>query len=299
MAQVTKVDQYTVRFTFAVPYFLFPNILTNRNVVAPAHYLKQFHASYVGLDKLNQMAKEADVENWVQLFKHTTQVKLNTELPRVTPWILESPVNSPQYNAVRNPYYHGVDPQGNQLPYIDRIVHDLVLDKDVLNLKAMAGEIDMQTRHIKFANYSLFKENEEEGDYRVVEWALPGGSQASFMISQTYVEDPAIGELLQNRDFRIGLSHAINRDAINDLVYLGTGQARQGAPPPDNPYYPGDEYALKYTQYDTDTANQFLDKALPNKNAAGFRLLPDGRVAHPSGGGGPGRHRRGGRTCAE
>ena len=279
VAQVTKVDQYTVRFTFAVPYFLFPNILTNRNVVAPAHYLKQFHASYVGLDRLNQMAKEADVENWVQLFRHTTQVKLNTELPRITPWILESPVNSPQYNAVRNPYYHGVDPEGNQLPYIDRIVHDLVLDKDVLNLKAMAGEIDMQTRHIKFANYSLFKENEGEGDYRVVEWALPGGSQASFMISQTYVEDPAIGELLRNRDFRIGLSHAINRDAINDLVYLGTGQARQGAPPPDNPYYPGDEYAFKYTQYDTDTANQFLDKALPNKNAAGFRLLPDGRVA--------------------
>ncbi len=33
--------------------------------------------------------------------------------------------------------------------------------------------------------------------------------------------DPAIGELIWNRNFRLALSHAIDRERINEVVFLG------------------------------------------------------------------------------
>ena len=44
----------------------------------------------------------------------------------------------------RNPFYHGVDPAGNQLPYIDFWRLDIVTDKAVLSLKAIQGELDFR-----------------------------------------------------------------------------------------------------------------------------------------------------------
>jgi peptide/nickel transport system substrate-binding protein len=97
------------------------------------------------------------------------------------------------------------------------------------------------------------------------------------MLNQTYVNDPAIGELLQNKDFRIALSHAIDREAIKELAFLGIGEARQPVPAPFHPFYPGDEHAFKYTQHDVDKANQLLDGiGLTERDGDGFRLLPNG-----------------------
>ena len=58
---------------------------------------------------------------------------------------------------------------------------------------------------------------------------------------------------------------------------LGIGENRQGVPAPFHPYYPGDEYAFKYTEHDLDTANALLDGAgLTERDADGFRHLPNG-----------------------
>ena len=46
----------------------------------------------------------------------------------------------------RNPYYWAVDTAGNQLPYIDRVTMTLAENLEVLNLRAMAGEYDVQER---------------------------------------------------------------------------------------------------------------------------------------------------------
>ena len=82
--------------------------------------------------------------------------------------------------------------------------------------------------------------------------------------------------ILQNKDFRIGLSHAINRQEMIDTLWLGIGTPRQMAPLPESPYYIGDEMANQYIEYDVDLANEYLDKVLPDKDADGYRLGPDG-----------------------
>jgi len=118
-----------------------------------------------------------------------------------------------------------------------------------LNLAAVSGEIDFQGRHINMSTYPVLKENEGQSNYRVVTWPTFGGSDAVVMFNQTW-QGPE-GEFFRNKQFRIALSHAIDRDGIKELAFFGLGESRQGVPAPFHPYYPGDEYAFKYTQYDS------------------------------------------------
>ncbi len=55
--------------------------------------------------------------------------------------------------AARNPYYYKVDPAGHQLPYIDKVALDVVQDPQAVVLKAINGQIDMQTQYLIPSTY--------------------------------------------------------------------------------------------------------------------------------------------------
>ena len=100
------------------------------------------------------------------------------------------------------------------------------------------------------------------------------------MFNQTYKADPDMGRLMATKDFRIAMSHAVDRDQIRESAFLGLGEARQGVPAPWHPYFPGEEYAKKYTAYDVAKANKMLDDlGLAKRDAQGIRLLPNGKPA--------------------
>jgi peptide/nickel transport system substrate-binding protein len=71
------------------------------------------------------------------------------------------------------------------------------------------------------------------------------------------------------------MSYAINRQEIVDIVYFGEGVPRQISPTEDSPLY-NEQLTNQYTEFDVDLANETLDKVLPNKDADGWRLLPNG-----------------------
>ncbi|MBA4398482.1 MAG: hypothetical protein C0396_01190 [Anaerolinea sp.] len=84
--------------------------------------------------------------------------------------------------------------------------------------------------------------------------------------------------MLQSKDFRVALSYAIDRDEIKEAVFLGLGEARQPVPAPWHPYYPGDDVAFKYTEFNQDLANQMLDAlGLTGRDGDGFRTNKDGK----------------------
>ena len=181
----------------------------------------------------------------------------------------------------RNPYYIGVDKDGNQLPYIDEVRFTYFADQQALNLQAIAGNFDMQARHIQMTNYPVLKEQEKStGKYHVLIWPTFGGSDAVVAFNTTYQADPAIGKLMATKDFRIALSYAINRDEIKESVFLGLGEARQAVPAPSHPYFPGKEWAQKYTEFDRDKANKMLDAlGLTKRDPQGIRLMDNGKPA--------------------
>jgi len=286
-ATVEKIDDYTVKWTFGQPNTAFLLDLANKDgadlsignlAYAPAHYLKQFHPNYADADELQAMVDDAGFESWAELFTVKALPQTNADRPTTAAWVPnDSTVADQVFVLKRNPYYVGVDPDGNQLPYIDEVRFTFFADKEALNLAAVSGELDFQARHINMSNYPVLKENEDKGGYHVVTWPTFGGSDAVIMFNQTYENDPALGELLQNKDFRVALSYAMDREAIKELAFLGLGEARQGVPAPNHPYYPGDEYAYKYTEHDPDQANALLDSiGMTERDDNGFRLMPNG-----------------------
>jgi len=282
---VDKIDDYTVRFTFAVPDGLFMVKMPSANGLAftlyPSEYLKQFHASYAKKEELDAMVREAGFEFWYELYNNKGgnmwgACKENIELPTIHAWILKVPAPEQPVVFERNPYFYKTDTEGNQLPYIDTVEHMIVEDKELLNMKAVSGEVDMQLRHMVFTNYPLFQENKEKGDYRVLQW-VRGYITDTVIAPNVAHKDPAMRELLDDKRFRWALSLGIKRDEIIESVYLGMAEPNQVSPLPTSPHY-WEEQAKNLIDYDPDQANQLLDEmGLTERDADGYRLRKDGQ----------------------
>jgi peptide/nickel transport system substrate-binding protein len=283
--KVEKVDDYTVRFTYDRPATLFLSEVANQDgpdqsyaMFLPAHYLKQFHPAYTPKADVDRLAQAASFKSWNQLFFTKAVPYQNPERPTMAAWMPVTRVSDPVFTLRRNPYYIGVDTAGNQLPYIDEVRFTYFADQQALNLAAIAGDFDMQARHIQMTNYPVLKEQEKNGKYRVLIWPTFGGSDAVVAFNMTYTADPVLGKLLASKDFRIALSYAINRDEIKESVFLGLGEARQAVPAPWHPYFPGKEWATKYTEFKPDVANKMLDElGLAKRDAQGVRLMANGK----------------------
>lgn len=281
---VETLNDYQVRFTYDDPNTLFLLELTFRDggdrtfaTHLPKHYLSQFHPDYVDADELARMTAAAGFQTWTQLFDIKAIITDNPERPSMAAWVpYNSTVSDQEFVLRRNPYYFAVDTAGNQLPYIDEIRFRYFSDAETLNFAAVAGELDLQERHINMPNYPVLVENAERGGYRVITWPTFGGTDAAVWFNQTYNANPEIGALLANRDFRRAMSLAINRDEIRESAFLGLGEIRQNVPAPWHPYYPGDDIAFRDTEYDPATANELLDSLGLQRGADGRRTLPSG-----------------------
>jgi len=280
IGEVKKVDDYTVQFRFAKPYGLFLKYLAasqGYDLLHPKHYMKQFHPRYTPKEKLDKLTKEAGFKFWYQLFSAKNLDIGNPQRPTLNPWVVKTTPTATRFIIERNPYYWKVDPAGNQLPYIDRVVFDLVEDSEMINFKAVAGELDFQFRHIMPQNFTLLMENRDKGGYRVLQYKRDIESDCIICLNITH-KNPVLRKILGDRRFRIALSYAINREEINELCYLGrAGEPRQVVPFPESEFFLK-ELAYAYIRYDPELANTILDgMGLAERDKEGFRLRPDGK----------------------
>ncbi len=292
--KMEKVDDFTVRYTFPEPYFTFPELLASVSGVsgpgtsfgnpgvaggfAPAHYAKKYHAKYADKATLDKLMKDAGFENWVAFYKKMNTWWLTPGYPTVAPWLCVIPVNRSTWVWEPNPYWYQVDTAGNQLPYFSSLVNTLAESIEILNLRAIAGEYDVESRNTQLSKLPVFLQNQERGNYKV--WLSPilYGAAPGMMLNHSYEKDPEIAKWIMNLDFRKALSAGIDRAQINETFFLGLGAIGSGIPGKDNPYYPGDEYKLKNHTFDVKLANDLLDKlGLDKKDADGFRLRTDGK----------------------
>ena len=285
---VEKQGDYAVVFRFAQPQGLFLQHLATLDgafaTAYPRHYLAQFHKDYnPDVDKL--VAQEG-VKNWVELFMKKTRqgpaaamFSTAPEKPTLFAWILEpgsfkaDGTPASVVTAVRNPYYWKIDTAYNQLPYIDRIEFQVVPSAaDVLPL-VLAAKIDSQDRNIPAS--AALPENQAKGKYGL--YGLVSGFSNYMAISFNETRaDPVKRQIFRNKDFRIGLSCAIDRPAIIKAAGLDAAPY-QVAPLRGTPFY-DEKMATQYLNYDVKLANEYLDRAgYSKRDAAGFRLGPDGK----------------------
>ena len=284
---IQKVDDYQVTMTFDFPNYQFPALVTQLDVpgfvlpgwqsgipYSPAHYMAQFLPQHAdgGQAALDKMAADEGLSSWIDLFQERFATIVNTEKPVTRPWVAETNIRSKQYRAVRNPFYFGVDPAGNQLPYMDRLVFDLIPEGEIIQLKALAGEFSQAG--IEAANYGAFVEGKEKGGYDIYQWKPLGGSNTAIWWNMSW-QGPE-KEYINNQDFRVALALAIDREELNDIFYNGLATVRNSLPSPGHPHHPGSKYEALHTEYDPDRANEIMDTILPNKDGDGFRLGADG-----------------------
>ena len=269
--ELEVIDDYTVRFHFPVPliFALQQDSFQYINDMAwPAHYFMQFHPDNTdrGWDYFRANSVEAPPAPQGAYFV--------PERPVLQAW--KSVEYTPGQRLVleRNPYYWKVDPDGNQLPYVDRLVYDEIQDSEVFLLKILNGEIDTQSRHVTFANFTTMKENERQGDYSV---GIHGSSRSFevFFINRDTPKDE-LRPYLRNRDFRVALSRSLDRSAMNDLFFSGTQDPRSYTFTEGSQYYDA-ELASMYTEYDPEAARATFDElGLIDRDADGIREYENG-----------------------
>lgn len=274
------LDPTTVRYSWDSPNPYFLPALANADplfIFQPAHYMKQFDPKYADPKALAKAIKAAGARNWAQLHNRLgNQYKNdNPDLPTLEPWVVQNRPPSDRFVFVRNPYFYRIDAEGRQLPYIDRVIVNVV-DQRILPAKTGAGETDLQARGLSFENYTFLRRASKRSGFRVDLWNTARGSELA-LYPNLNVRDPVWRKLNRDVRFRRALSLAINRHEINEVEFFGLAVEGANTVLPQSPLY-RPEYRSAWSQFDLKQANQLLDEiGLTKRNSDGIRLLPDGR----------------------
>lgn len=282
--QVDQVDDNTVAFRFSTPYGLFPTALARPEGVEPvsypAHFLKPLLPKYNA--NADTDAKALGFEGWKERFVDVfgTPGTIddptrwdNPDVPTLNAWVLTGVYGQDDpLIAKRNPYYWKIDPTGRQLPYIDEVSFTLVLSKSAAGDAAIAGQVNMQERHVSTRADEVLAANDNLQPFTLVESDM-NTLTLSFNLND---KDPVLREIFQNKNFRVALSHAIDRDAIINRFVPGA-LPHQAAPRPESPLY-HTVLARQFINFDRDLATEYLAKAgLVERNEDGILLRPDGQ----------------------
>lgn len=280
VVRVRALDDYTVRFEMDEPFFAIEIIMCQWiggewGSFHPKHYLEKWHINYN--DDADELAAEEGFDSWSDAFQyHYFWTPTNDiEKPTMVHWMFTDYTDTVKAWE-RNPYFFQVDEAGQQLPYVDRVI-STIADPEIYNLKAISGESDLAAMFTSADNWTLYKENEQSGGYRVI--GVPGqiASTGSLWINQNH-EDPALREVLNDVRFRQALSLAIDRDELNDVVYLGLGTPFAATALPNTSFFK-EEWGRAFIDYDPDEANRLLDEmGLTERDRNGFRVRSDGET---------------------
>lgn len=284
LLDVKKIDDYSVKFIYGKPYpkvadFNFGGKLSSEWMMGPAKFMEQFHPDFVSQEKLEELLKERDLGNWYDLYYNVQWKNINRpdsgyQRPVLRPYIVVK--RELDFMILeRNPYFFCVDTEGNQLPYIDRIIVQMATNPALAAAKAVTGEADYAARHLDTKDIPLYTKNEEKGGYKTLIYYRPWTSDCMIYVNLAH-KDEDMRNLFQNVKFRQAISLAVDRDSINKKVYFGEALPQQAAVPPTHSYYK-EEYAKAYAQFDLERSRELLDEiGAKDQDGDGYRELPNG-----------------------
>ena len=278
--QFEVIDEFTVRYSWHKPNPFFLVALAGTRplyLYAPQHFLSQYHRQYTDEIQLTELAKARGLPSWAALHNRMDSPYKNRlpEAPSLQPWMNTTREPAQRFVFVRNPYFHRVDEMGQQLPYIDRIVMNIV-DGKLISAKTSAGESDLQARNLNFSDFTFLKQHEKRKDYNVLLWSTTKGAHIA-LFPNLNANDPVWRSLFRDVRFRRALSLGIDRHEINQVIYYGLATEGNNSVHEKSPLYKRG-YRTRWAHHDLEQANALLDEiGLSERDDDGLRLLPDGR----------------------
>jgi peptide/nickel transport system substrate-binding protein len=208
------VDELTVRYSWEDPNPDFMAQLASPTpllIVMPSAYMKQFHPKYQNAAEIARLMKKYKAEKWDDLHKRMSRTVRpeNPALPTLDPWSNTTEPPAGQFVFKRNPFFHRVDENGLQLPYIDKMVLN-VSAPDLIAAKSGSGESDLQIANVDFSDYTFLKAAEKRFPMKVDLWKRTQGSRVA-LIPNLNCKDDVWRKVFQDVRVRRALSLGIDR----------------------------------------------------------------------------------------
>jgi peptide/nickel transport system substrate-binding protein len=258
-----KIDDHTIRITSHKPLGRILNILSGDYIAMPKHIFAKFHPAY------NPDA------NYESLRDSTTRAQtiLKPGVPSLSAWVPVEWIRGQRLVYERNPYYFKVDTAGNQLPYADRLVFNVIQDPQVILLKFINGEIDLFGRYAQINMFPTLKAEERHGKFKL---RLGQPIPVSSLRLNWDAHRPELKRAFRDIKVRMALSHALNREEVGEILYHGLLEPAGYSFAPTSRYY-SERAAQTYARYDPELAGRLLDEVgYADTDGDGIRELDDG-----------------------
>jgi peptide/nickel transport system substrate-binding protein len=179
-----------------------------------------------------------------------------SEIVGLGPFVLASYQPGQRLVFERNPSYWRTDARGGRLPVLDRITLEIVPDQNAEILALESGQIDFTQTEIRPEDYATLKRAAEQKKVSLVDLGV--GLDADTFWLNLRPNRPRVLQhpWLLRPELRRAISHAVDRRAFADTVFLGAAVPVYGPITPGNPrWYSPD---LPRFEYDPAAARRLL-----------------------------------------
>jgi len=280
LADFIKVDDYTLTMSFDAPapltvdrLAMWVNSAIGPRWTAPKHYISQFSPVY------NSAYADYEEHDQMILFRQ------NPDCPTLSSWKCDKFETDVYDTWGRNAYYYCVDPDGNQLPYMDGVDESFYGDNEAGKSAILAGQADFEWHQpFQLADVATLKANEDSHNLETRFIDTGSGTGSMFFFNQDYRDDK-YRELFRTPEFQRALSHAWDREEARKILYFETGELTSGTLSPKAIEYQfNDEAKQRYAEwrdawkdFDPEMSKQLLDSIdIVDTTGDGWRNFADG-----------------------
>ena len=272
--QVERIDDDTVRVSLSMPFR--PIFSALDSVILPRHKLARY------VHKLNP---DVPAGTFNAVWGIDTDP---SELVGMGPFLIER-YDVDQYVILRrNPHYYHYDPNGVQLPYVDRYIVHIVQNQDVSLLKFLNHELHVLAPRAGDIG-SLVEKSDRAGFTVLVDPDVPVFGTSWIGINQDLGlaedTDENLRGLFRDIRFRKAIAHAVDKDSIISNVYNDLAVPQWSPVSYLSPFYAGrthyggpvtEEDAVVY-EFDLAKSAALLDQiGIVDADEDGWRDFADG-----------------------
>ncbi len=178
-------------------------------------------------------------------------------------FMLERYVPGQRVILKRNPYHWQHDAAGQRLPYLDRLIIEIVQNRDLSMMRFQQGRVDYYA--LRGEDFPLLKPREEAIGFTIYKTGVTSGSQFLFFNQNTGTDasgnpyvDPVKLEWFRDVRFRRAVAYAIDRQSMIDTLMNGLGVPQWSPAGPSSPFHNPD---VPQYHYNPGKARQLLAEA--------------------------------------
>ncbi len=247
--KVRKLDARRVEFILPEPFAPFVRSIAAGVGILPEHALR------AAVETKNSEGKPVFMSTW----------GTDTDPKKIVvngPYTIESYSSNQRLTFRRNPYYWRKDAQGKQLPYIERVIWEIVESPDTALLQFRSGGLDIL--EIGAGTFQLLKHEEKRGNFSIQNAGPDSGTSfMTFNLSKGSrngkpLVDPIKSRVFNNVAFRQAIAYAIDRQTMINNTLRGLGKPQNSPISVPSPYYLSPQEGLKTYDYNPEKAKQLL-----------------------------------------